>query len=281
MGSSTIVAPRSLEERGYDAFLQRRTVRLIDESDDAGGGSGVTIEIDNRQFIATAAHVLKNGHDIRLLTRESGSRLYGNFRAVHKDSENDIAIIELDVDESPHEWHEYLKLDDCSPDFDPTVSIPVRVCGYPGDCGRRIQREDDNGDTLIINAYATLHYVTDTIPFLNWPAVGLNREPDKDTDIFCGFSPTDHSELRNLRSLESMATWIAIDDLRLNGASGGGIWRIDAVNCSGSIWEPKASLVGIQTSYSPQGEWLRGTRISALLQLFVQHYPDLRKDLSS
>jgi len=62
------------------------------------------------------------------------------------------------------------------------------------------------------------------------------------------------------------------------GYSGGGIW--DQHFSTEGVWTPgKATLFGMQSSWSESERYVRGVQIAHWLRLIHQHYPELQTQL--
>lgn len=85
----------SIEEHALHAHIRKRTVRLLDFTHKSQGGSGVTIQLENRFFVATAAHVIPEGHDIRVLDKANQFRTFENWQL---DKQNDVGLLEVSAE---------------------------------------------------------------------------------------------------------------------------------------------------------------------------------------
>lgn len=269
MKTETVALDYDEQGLAIDAFIGRRTVKIVNRKDPAAGGTGVTIEWDGRFFLATAAHVMQSIDDLALLLRDDEGTLYADFISSHVDRAADIGIVELDSTtvSALHEY-ELVRQEDIYLERYPHRKKPLWVVGYPG---KLIQRRT-TADVTFLDCNR-LSYETRALAKCDWPEIHpLDRQIRSSGDLFCTYDP-DPSTLqkRSYLELQRAPAKPDIDTLPPHGMSGGGIWfPMSNTNPESRIWHPTAMLVGIQTSTGSKQKWLRGTRACVLLDLLRQ-----------
>jgi|GEM_PF-3525634 len=264
------------EEFGVDVFIQRRTLRILNKTDESKGGTGVTVRLGDRFFVVTAEHVIRGEDNLALLLRDNQGSHYDDFVAKHTCKRADVGVLELNPQTAPtaRENHEYLRDQDLYRSRYPHASRSIWIVGYPGNL---IRTRRVSGSKLI--AYQTLSYGTNTIPQSEWPDLQWpNRSNLRGRELYCSFDPDlERINRQYLGSMDAMKSYGYLDALPLYGMSGGGMWLpMSLASEETGLWQPTAELAGIQTGYPGEGkgQWLRGTRITALLELIRKHYPN-------
>lgn len=260
---------QSLEERALDAHIRKRTVRLLDLTDKNKGGSGVTVKLEKHFFVATAAHVIPKGHDIRILDGTNQIAVFENWQL---DKQNDVGFLELAADVANDLNREFATK--IIRELEQRENWACTVVGYPGQC---IELEESVDDQTLYRQYnfRTLSMVTELIPYSEWPTTGdfRRRPPQVDADVFVRFDSQCEVVQRDLTDLDHPGLLEQSGDVLLHGMSGCGIW-IDEYNDNG-IWRPEPSLLAIQTGAKANEQWARGTQFRCWLQLVVDNYPEL------
>lgn len=263
-----------LEERALEQHIRQRTVRLLDLTDKRCGGSGVTIRLGNRCFVATAAHVIPSNHDIQILVGDGHEDNVGQFAARHIDEEHDVGLLELDGAAARRINREFTEPGAFLRQVDQAHAYAATVVGYPGQLAETESRIA--GDTLFrTHSFRTLTLVTTLIPLADWPTSNLfqRRQPDAAFDHFVSFDSTLSILQRNLTDLDGGESPSAIDEVHLAGMSGGGIWLEHRVE--GKLWTASPILAGLITGATRN--WARGTQMNCWLRLVVRHYPEFRE----
>jgi hypothetical protein len=266
--------------QGIGAFILARSVPLLDLCDPSNGGSGVLLNLDDRYFVATAAHVIDQAHRFAILTREY-NRKCCDFSGKYMDKRHDIGILELDSE--PVQFltelgHCFLNAEHLLNGRYPNPNLPIRVTGFPSQEPMRIanHRQISRSTTISKIAYGSLNYETFALPQSHWPKLALDsRRTQRQHDIFCSWDPNEDGMQFSLLSLTDEPKKHRFGPIALPGMSGGGLWIPFEDNSTGCITAPAALLAGIQTSYpqSGRGRWVRGTRTKTLIQLIERHYP--------
>jgi hypothetical protein len=262
---------KPIEERALHAHIRKRTVRLLDFTDKSKGGSGVTVQLEHRFFVATAAHVIPKDHEIRIL---DGANQINTFENWQLDKENDVGFLELSSDTASVIDREFstrimLRLEQ-------TEDWATTLIGYPR---QSIETQESVRDQTLYRKYNfhTLTLVSELIPTSDWPKSGdFRRRPPQDAaDVFVRFDS--HGQLfeQDLTDLDQSELPKQPGDVLLAGMSGCGIW-LDRYHDNG-IWRPEPALFAIQTGANARHQWARGTQVKHWLQLVVQDYPDLTR----
>ncbi len=260
-----------IEERALHAHIRRRTVRLLDFTDKSEGGSGVTVQLEHRFFVATAAHVNPRDHKIRIL---DGTNQIDTFENWQLDKENDVGFLELSSDTAnviDREFSTRIMLQ-----LEQTENRPATLIGYPG---QSIETQESVREQILYRKYNfhTRTLVSELIPTPDWPKSGdfRRRPPQEAADVFVRFDS--HGQLleQDLADLDQPEFPKQSGEVLLAGMSGCGIW-LDQYHANG-IWRPEPALFAIQTGANASQEWARGTQIKHWLQLIIQGYPDLTR----
>ncbi len=263
------------EERALHQHIRNRTVRLLDLTDKTCGGSAVTVKIEKRFFLATAAHVIPSGHEIQVLIGESNDENVGRFAARHLDEEDDVGLLEIEETVAttiPREFTEYAQL---AARLDQRSAWSATLIGYPGQLVET-QSAREGKICRRTNTFRTLALASRIIPNTKWPNSGgfQRRSPRADCDLFVEFDPSTHVLEQNLREMDQDELPTDIHDVCLAGMSGSGIW-LEHYSDS-TIWRPDPILVGILTGVKRKERWARGTLISQWVRLVARHYPEFR-----
>ncbi len=262
-----------MEEKALHQHIRRRTVRLLDLTDKSAGGSAVTVQLGERFFLATAAHVIPPNHEIRVLVGEADEENIGQFKARHVNEEDDVGLLELDESTAGAIDSEFTGYEQLPIHFDQSSRWCATLIGYPG---MSVVSEDErDGDILRrTHSFATFSLVTNIIPFGEWPkrASFQRRPPSEESDIFVEFKPETTVYHQDWTDLDRPDTPAPEDEVRLEGMSGCGIW-LDRARDDG-VWRSEPSLAGIDTGVCPSQGWARGTQIAHWLALVCEHYKE-------
>lgn len=271
--------------RAINLFAFRRTAKLVDHSDEKGGGTGVLLAVGDRCFVITAAHVIRNDHDISILGRDGFNSHHRGFVAKYCDKNNDIGILEVpaNVASSLGEGHAFLSPIELYRARYPSQKTTICVLGYPTISQEVSRLPINDANTIVSIECGTLYYETSTLRQGEFPELSVDsRQTSQTNDIFCNYDmKPDELVRKNLKDHNDKGQMLEMESIPLKGMSGCGMWiPVSKTNKSG-IWEPSAWLVGIQTSYprNGRGTWLRGTRTKAVVALLKSRYPDLREEL--
>lgn len=279
-------SPPTLDQRqllqGIGAFILARSTPILDLDDRRNGGSGFLLSFDDRYFVATAEHVIRNDHQYAILMREPSGRFI-DVTAKHTDVQRDVGILQLDaesIDELLRRGHCFLGAEHLYIGRYPHIRLPVRVTGFPSDKETREVKGRRISSTTTIHriAYGSLNFDTFALPQHRWPRLSPeSRKIRRAHDIFCSWDPDDKGTQLNLENLLDEPIMRRFGEMTLSGISGGGIWMPYEDTSNGNIYTPAALLVGVQTSYSEGGrrKWLRGSRTKSLIQLLEKHYPGM------
>ncbi len=256
--------------------LYARTATLVDTHDrpfDKTAGweifSGTFVEIKHRLFVATVSHSIdnfenpsrfvltaKNGHP-----HPSGSKIVLNTFATDHDRP-DVGLMKLDPELfQTFDGFQSIGLDRIS--LRPPERHLSSLMGTPSETVKIYPIE--NGDWGISGTLSG--FTTAAIEHDEWPQLNLQTPLDPELDLLVRY-PNDSPDIRDDTGMQSELP-------EPYGISGGGLWIHD--DCQNDIWLPgNCQIVGIQSSWLTDIEYVRLTKISHWLDLVYSHYPDLR-----
>lgn len=240
-------------------WLERRTVAIFKVAE--GGaptpeGSGVLIQVADRHFVITAAHVLDLWGKLSLIVPLAGGmtvNLTACRAEVTKDTEHaDFAIIPLTEAMAAVllQSKAFVRLSE----MDAAAATPQgmhAVFGYPQELSRIAQRG------RLSNA---LFYPTNLMPL-----------PDIDPELAIAMEI--HAEIEDSDGDRSR-----LPDLR--GISGCGMWRLTIDVDDADAWSTdRIRLVGIEHTVRPN-RWIRGTRIRHVVAGIASQFRELERSVS-
>lgn len=237
-------------------------------------GSGVLLEIADKHFVLTAAHVMdicqKHESPTYVSSGNVGDSLiqFEDFQSYlssmpeggsREDDPFDISVSEIPevLAQNLLGSRRFVRLADIDPRDKQRKGGWYFVFGYPS-----IQTVV-NMDAAHVNstglAYGTVLYGDDR---------GDLRNDDRRVQIVIDFLKQGNTDdNQNLVIVP-----------RPNGISGCGIWRLAHGGASVKLWKPEDKrLVGIEHTWNKDKQVLRGTRIEYALQINYRHYPSLRR----
>jgi len=242
--------------------------------------SGVLIEIDNRYFVATAAHCVQKRKTERPYWILSPQRTYESDirpRVISsyfnnesfKKTEYDVGVIEFDKKE----------LSDICPHLIPIGLDRVSIQGT----GRHLHYSILVGSPCVSGQF-------DRDPTGKWIGYGakviaLVTQPLSDADecFHAGYDPNVDMVLdyrHKPGEIIDCETKSCIELPHLEGMSGGGLWDLGFGNeSSSSIWSPQnVMLTGIQSRWL-ENRYAVSTQIIHWLRLLYDNYPELQSHL--
>ena len=249
------------------------TYRLIDHTDPSKGGTAVAINIGKRYFLATAAHVIPEGHNFEIVLRNGVRTTLCSFSSRYVDTEADVGLLEIEED-----YYEYISTS-CASLSNICINIQqnkenkIAVIGYPGQYISTQRKQIAKQDILETHIYDTLAYISFVLPPERWPSDGLERNSVTGRDIFIDFVP-DEGMFKSSPDSVDIILENSLKCPKLYGMSGGGIWLLESKK--DQIWQPDVKLIGIQCSVYEKGNWIRGSLIKSWLQLVAREYLDLK-----
>jgi len=231
--------------------------------------SGTLVCIDDRLFVATAAHAIPHNPNAGNLWLLSKRRKYPfeegvlEFLRHKKASGLDVGYLELE----PGNAGAYL---DCKPCPVEQIGLlgPGRerrhiiLAGAPCEHVKIETRGLQPGIVAVLKPYITTPLMPE-----EWPAVAAgDRQPCEAEDIFLDFPR---------EGVTDFGTGGRFVCQTAEGYSGGGVWDLGFE--PGDLWHPEnIRLFGIQLRWHPENRYLRAIQITHWLRLVYRDYPDLR-----
>ena len=240
-------------------------------------GSAVTINLGNRHFLATAAHVIADATDeLFVVLGDESTENVSNLTTRHVRHDDDVGIIELDSKQAQSLGRVFVTEEEIGGRLDCQQKHEVVVLGYPGqpEVLKVTEAPSPVDDQTLVRTFdfRTLTYVTETVVLSEWPQVPLQRHAaDPLRDIFGWFDPSNQLFLVMLKTLDPASEHAF--EVKLPGVSGGGIWTTSVERAS--VWRPQVKLIGLQSSVLKAKKMLRATPIQCCLELVRENYPDL------
>lgn len=267
-----------MEIRALIAQIHACTYCLITETGDKAG-TAVAVQIGSRHFLATAAHVLQQLDQFRVVLRAPLAGVDG-FAAQHVHAELDVGLLEIDPSDVSR-FNHFVPADRIGVRADQEAEYDVIVLGYPTRLRFKVdERQISESETLSVSLCNAFTFSSFALCHSDWPSSTAITPPVLGVDLFIGFQP--QNSLHFLDSSKPCVRSEKIDSEAPHpgGVSGCGIWVLSAATPN-RVWQPRAYLHGIQSKYSEDGEWLRGTMMAAWLDLVEVNYPDLEADIQA
>lgn len=290
MNDEAVISGKSASDEEINAVVHHAhnsVMRLVDRTALDKGGSCVPIKIGSKFFLATAAHVIPDGHEMSAVVRRPQGRCIDNFLARHQDDRTDVGLLELDSSDAWHLRDNFVPEDQILITLDQEEEWPVVVVGYPGVYCAPVFREDIPPDAALeVRAWNAFTYYGFTVPFSEWPNVDpLSRSSDKLRDMFINYDPSDKEAQFEMRALHPNNAGSGMPTIKHrppppHGMSGGGVW-LARESLKGGIWQPAALLVALQVSWKKSEGWMRGILIGEWLKLVERNYPDLKENIAA
>jgi hypothetical protein len=239
-------------------------------------GSGTSIRIGDRLFIATAAHVLEDvppAHLRVIVQRRNLSTLFVKVigQGCATSREADVAYLEIEPD---------AEVEAVTPDrFERAEVLPhdmlTVVAGTPSE-RLRLSKDVHALAATVFDITFTWNaqpftFATNPLPAEQWP---------RDTAV--RYQPASHRLLR-FEEGEDLDSGAKVGLIKPEGLSGGGIWVVPLRLAEGSahLWSPThARLAGIQTGVLRASGILAGCSMGPWIDLMVSRFPELREALA-
>lgn len=254
--------------------LIRCTGAFVDLQEDSGG-SGTFVEIDDRLFVATAAHLVPPNPHSRLgfvttTERNVQETVFPILGFATAGQWPDVAYLELPADVATTLGKTPITLDRISPRGLGRHDVMACLVGYPGELIRRNGSRLADGNHRVDCDFSMVFYPGLPLRQRLWPK---SRSPltSKNTDLFLPYDlDTELYESPGRGFPDRLAT--------PPGTSGGGWWQ--GTNSGGKIWHAeRVQLFGVQSRWSEHGKYIRGCQIHHWLRLLYEHEPQLRPSL--
>lgn len=259
---------------------------LVNLTRPAEGGSGVGVQIGKRFFLATAAHIIKEGDEF-LIPRVSAQETCirdCDFVSRHRNFDADVGLLEIDPRKALQIRNRFLSTDRLLPHFPHERKLRVVIMGYSADCIAVDHREGMLPQVEWVDqSYAMMAFGSEIVPLSEWPSEEVDRPLDRpfnsERDILLSFGEVPFVTLEKPDRQISGPLKPPSGTPTLKGCSGGGIWFL--VSFSSPIWRPCGQLIGLQVDYKPGSGWARGTSVGVWVDLVAEKYPDLREEMAS
>lgn len=259
------------------------TFRLIDRTDATSGGTCVSIKIGSRVFLATAGHVLDEGHRFAVILRNLSGECIDEFVCAHRDVEADVGLLELTPQAAARFQGGHLDEKQLLTSLDREREWDVLVIGYPAQCmipSQEVLLDRNTKCKLILcNAHT---YASSTIPLCKYRDFELDQTAGAlDGDVFVHYDPGEILQCLHSGNAGVVPASLELDPPRLPGMSGGGVWVLpEPAGAASGVWAPLVRLVALQVSWMPGKKWLRSAGIGRWLDLVERHYPDLARNVA-
>jgi hypothetical protein len=262
---------------------RRFTYCLTDDSGEAKLGTAVAIRVKEHFFLATAAHVVQGGRNIRVLVRNQIAWDVSDFVARHYDNRRDVGLLELSLGNS-HRF-EFLTPNRLCLTIDEEQELPVMVVGFPGQfCA--VEQVDLTTDSLLqFVACNTLSFHTALLPRSKWPIDGLLDTHGGDAqladglDMLIDYEPEHEVKPFTPKTIGNENAAVQCTSLDPRGMSGGGIWLAQITETRERLSYPDVCLIGLQVGWYPRRNLLHGIRIGGWFDLLRERYPELGEAL--
>lgn len=264
---------------------RRHTYCLVVEGVRTTIGTAVAIQLGQRFFLATAAHVIQGSdHTIKAIVRNRTVPHVANFDAIHCDQQSDVGLLEISPLHSNH--FAFLTRDRLCERMGTNDYPPTMVVGFPVQLRHTLPPESiGRGAVLQLILCNTLTYHTRILPSSYWPTEGLPDENSipqpliEERDMLIDFEPEQEVRPFTPQSAGRVNAAVECPTLDPHGMSGGGIWLAQVGMGSQNVSYPDAPLIGLQVGWHQTRNWLHGIRIGAWLDLVREEYPDLKDAL--
>ncbi len=239
----------------------------------------MAIKLADKVFLATAAHLVKRGHEYEIVVPNALNNPTDPFAATYLDADSDVAALEVMEADRRFFLHKHVEETSLLTQLPGDLEYSLLVIGFPGEylecIGRIALSETDSVLMVAANAFSLS---AEPMPFDEWPKHGLDRPSNTQRDLFLKYDPED--KLRVLGDSDTGVVPQAVHkpDAPMRGISGGAVW-LKLIGRTPKR-HPSPRLVGLQVSGGKRGGWLRATLIDCWLDLVLRNYPDLTDAIS-
>lgn len=264
---------------------RRHTYCLIVEGASTTVGTAVAIQLGQRYFLATAAHVIQGSdHMIKALVRNRTVPHVAHFDAMHCDQQSDMGLLEISPLHSSH--FTFLTRDRLCERMVNRDYPPTMVVGFPVQFNHTLPPVGIGRDAVLqLIICNSLTYHTQILPSSDWPNEGLPDENGilqpliEERDMLIDFEPGQEVRPFTPQSAGRLNATVECPTLDPHGMSGGGIWLAQVRMSTHNVSYPDAPLIGLQVGWHQTKNWLHGIHIGAWLDLVREEYPDLKDAL--
>lgn len=249
--------------------------------DDKTIGTAISIKLGEHYFLATASHVIENANDIKLITHNQIANCVTDILAKHCDSRNDLSLLEISSSDSEY-FDDFLSFDCLYITNEDEKLNPALVVGYPCKFCNTVKEVVLSKNSIVkLTRCDSVSFHTNTLPCSKWPCDGLPNEDGNykqlviGRDILLDFRPKPEIKPFTSQTAGTANPAIKCSPLNPHGMSGGGIWLPQSTEGKEKITYSKTCLIGIQLSWYPDRNLLRGIRIGAWLDFVKKIYPNI------
>lgn len=270
--------------QGLAEHARQFTYCLIDDTGETKVGTAVAIQLGDRFFLATAAHLVENARGIKALVREQVSFDVSDFVAKHYDNQFDVGLLEISSSDS--HCFEFLPQNKICETIEEEQKLRIMVVGFPGQfckSAKPINLTAENLFRVVRVRCESITFNTHLLPRSEWPSDGLPDEHGMYKQLIDGCDMIiDYQPEHKIRPFTPKTTGIVnppveCSSLDPRGISGGGIWLAQTAENKEGIIHSDTRLIGLQLGWHQTKNWLRGIRVGAWLDLVRDKYPDLIK----
>jgi hypothetical protein len=268
-------AERAIIDRAWAS-----TFRVMDLTDQREGGTCVAIRLDSHYFMATAAHVIRDGHTLAIVSKGTVESYIEHFLAAHRDDGTDVAVIELRP-EVANRFDRYFV--DASSQLcvvPSNADVFVWIIGCPGQYLFPTPLIQVSRNVFLRDiGCAAVTVPSSTIPQCDWPKHPVHPRLQPMVDLLLSNQATGPLQFFEPCNAGGSPPTIDAAPPSLNGVSGGGVWT-HAQRLGKRLWRAMPQLIGIQRGLLPNSGIVRATSIRAWLELVEAHYPDTRDTIA-
>lgn len=261
--------------------VRRVTYCLIVDTGDTEVGTAVAIQLGERFFLATAAHVVDNVHGVKALVRGQVAHYVSNFVARHCNKDFNVGLLE--VSSSDSHLFDFLSRDRLCETIEAEHHLPAMVVGFPAQFCKPSKKIDLTSESSLQVVHCdTLTFHTVVLPRSEWPSDGLPDDHGRCRQLVDGHDMlidyTPEPEVKPFPGKTGGIENPPVECLSLDphGMSGGGIWLAQVAEGKERLNYPDARLIGLQIGWHRARHLLRGIRIRNWLDLVRSRYPGLR-----
>lgn len=237
-------------------YADEHTVALLLKDGEALDiGSGVLLSLNNRVFIATAAHNIKKLNSENIYVVANKTPTFKKLKIIRTGTHSvlDVGYLEIDPNELENIDKRLLSYSELELNYNPKDSDWLCLGGFPCEYAKIIHRTSDN--ILIEGGAFTLWFEPVKISDWSLPEWKVNS----------------HVILEYEEYGRNLQTGVRQKNPKLEGYSGGGVWRSPINPPKGEVWKSSLmKLVSIETGYYKNQ--IASVKIENILDLIKSDY---------